>query len=100
MMVYLCDGVMALHDDRAHGRSHTHDLEVAGSADGAGSAEVGACRDASGHGFGGFLLTRCDHPCTDLIQIMIIKEQSTNTCDLSLCLINGEEKVTVTRDSG
>ena len=51
---------MALNDHRAHGRSHGHDVEVAG----ADPAEVLAGRDAGRHRLGGLLVAdpRGDHP--------------------------------------
>ncbi|KAJ3580741.1 hypothetical protein NHX12_029531, partial [Muraenolepis orangiensis] len=44
---------MALHDHRAHGRSHGHHMEAAAAR----PAEVRPGRDTSSHHFGGLLLT-------------------------------------------
>lgn len=59
---YLCNGMMAFHDDGAHGRGHTHHLQSAACA----PTDVGACSDAGRHRLRRPLLTGGDHATTDL----------------------------------
>lgn len=56
--------MMAFNYDRAHGRGHTHHLQVAACR----LTDVRASMDASRHSFCWFLLAGSDNTATDLLK--------------------------------
>lgn len=72
---YLSDRVMSLHNNGAHGRSHTHDMQVARVTTRLG--QFWASRDTCSHRLWSLLLTSCYCPCTCLWELTS-KQNKTN----------------------